>query len=42
MAGAVVLVVGDVPELTTETVQLSLGCVFINLVPPSNLRNAIT
>jgi len=37
-----VIVVGDICKLATETIQVRLCCVFVSLVPPSNLRNAIT
>jgi len=38
----VVIVVGDIRKLATETIQVRLCCIFVSLVPPSNLRNAIT
>jgi len=42
IVGVVVVVVGDIRKLATETIQVRLCCVFVSLVPPSNLRNAIT
>ena len=38
MAGAIVLIVGDIRELTTETAQLSPGCVFVNLTAEQSLK----
>jgi hypothetical protein len=38
----VVVVVGDIRKLATEMIQVRLCCVFVSLVLPSNLRNAIT
>jgi hypothetical protein len=44
MMGAVivVIVIGDICKLATETIQVRLCCVFVSLVLPSNLRNTIT
>ena len=42
MVGVVVLVVGDICKLATETIQFGLGSVLVNLVLPGNLRNTIT
>jgi len=42
MAGVVVLVVGDIRKLATETIQFGLGSVLVNFILPGNLRNAIT
>ena len=42
MVGVVVLAVGDICKLATETIQFGLGSVLVDLVLPGNLRNAIT
>jgi hypothetical protein len=41
-AVVVVVVVGDIRKLATETIQVRLCCVFVSLVLPSNLRKDIS
>jgi len=42
MARVVVLIVGDICKLVTETIQFGLGSILVNFVLPGNLRNTIT
>ena len=42
MDRVVVLVVGDIRKLATETIQFGVGNVLVNFVLPGNLRNTIT
>jgi hypothetical protein len=41
-AVVIVVVVGDIRKLATETIQVGLCCIFVSLILPSNLQNAIT
>jgi len=40
--GIVVVVIGDIREFATESLQFSLGYVFVSFMLSGNLRNAIT
>ena len=42
VAVVIVVVIGDIRKLATETIQVRLCCIFVSLVPPSNLQNVIT